>query len=138
MALYSLLYFYWSSGQHSITKASTLPRRLAYSKKLSAILMKIYYAAGLKEIAKSSGYHGSTLTSVEQCSNFKRTHYFLLQAWEALYREMFHTYLNSSSHAITADTICILLSSIQQKKPPQHAMKRICELVKDSHTYGII
>ena len=44
------------------------------------------------------------------------------------------TYLNNSSHATAADASCILLSSIQQKKPPQHAMKRICELVKDSHT----
>ena len=104
-------------------------------KNFQPILMKVYYAAGLKEIAKNSGYHGSTLTSVEQCSNFKRTHYFLLQAWEALYREMFHTYLNSSSHTITTDASCILLSSIQEKKPLQHAMKRIRELVKDSHTY---
>ena len=103
-------------------------------KNFQPILMKIYYAAGLREMAKNSGYHGSTLKSVEQCSNFKRTHYFLLQAWEALYREMFHTYLNSSSQTITDDASCILLSSIQQKKPPQHAMKRICELVKDSHT----
>ena len=92
-------------------------------KNFQPILMKVYYAAGLREMAKNSGYHGSTLKSVEQCSNFKRTHYFLLQAWEALYSEMFHTYLNSSSHATAADASCILLSSIQQKKPPQHAMK---------------
>ena len=47
---------------------------------------------------------------------------------------MFHTYLNSSSQTIADDASCILMSSIQQKKPPQHAMKRICKLVKDSHT----
>ena len=94
--------------------------------------MRIYYAAGLKEIASNAGYHGSTLKSIEQCSNFKRMHYiyFLMQAWEVLYREMLHTYLSSSSNTITMDASCILLSSIQEKRSPQHMVKRTSELVK--------
>ena len=85
--------------------------------------MKIYYVTGLKEIASNAGYHGSTLKSIEQCSNFKCMHYFLMQALEALYREMFHTYLNSSSNTITKDASSILLSSIQVKRSPQHMVK---------------
>ena len=101
-------------------------------KNYQPILMKVYYSAGLRELAKNSGYHGSTLKSVEQCSNFKRTHYFLLQAWEALYREMLHTYFANTRNTITKDAGCILLSSIQMKKSPKDVLKRIGELVEDS------
>ena len=54
-----------------------------------SVLMKVYYDAGIKELAESAGHRGETLTSIHRCSSFKRTHTFLLQAWEALYRHMF-------------------------------------------------
>ena len=44
------------------------------------VLMKVYYSAGLRELAKSCGHRGATLKSLESCTHFKRTHCFLLQA----------------------------------------------------------
>ena len=99
----------------ALQKLLIIPGDWHILKNYQPILMKIYYAAGLKEMASDAGYHGSTLKSIEQCSNFKRTHYFLMQAWEALYREMLHTYLSNSSNTITMDASCILLSSYKKR-----------------------
>lgn len=46
-------------------------------------LMKVYFHAGLKDLAKSSGY---PVAAIEACSRFKRTHSFILEVWEALLR----------------------------------------------------
>ena len=97
-------------------------------------MMKIYYTAGLRELAKNSSYHGSTLKSMEQYSNFKWTHNFLLQAWEALYREMVRIYITNTGTTICEDVSCILLTSIGLKKLPNDLLKRINDLINDTQT----
>lgn len=49
-------------------------------------LIKIYGDAGLVQLGKVAGYRWETLTSLVNCSNFRRTHAFLLQSFEAFYR----------------------------------------------------
>ncbi len=66
-------------------------------KNYQSVLMKVYYDAGLRELAEAAGFRGETLTSLSKCSNFKRTHHFLLQSWEALYRHMLSCYVTDSS-----------------------------------------
>ena len=39
-----------------------------------SVLMKVYYDAGLKDLAECSGHRGETLTSIKKCSSYKRTH----------------------------------------------------------------
>ena len=44
-------------------------------------IIKPYFDAGLKELAKAAGY---PTASIQVCGQFKRTHQFLLEVWEAL------------------------------------------------------
>ena len=45
------------------------------------------------ELAKACGHRGETLTALQKCTNFKRTHHFLLQAWQSLYRSMIMAFM---------------------------------------------
>lgn len=50
------------------------------------VLIKPYGDAGLISLAKVSGYRAETLKSLMSASNFRRTHLFLLQCFEAFYK----------------------------------------------------
>ena len=54
-------------------------------KNFQPVLMKVYFHVGLKDLAEQAGYKGSNLTALQTCSNFKHTHVFLLEVFEALY-----------------------------------------------------
>ena len=50
-------------------------------------IMQPYFDAGLKELARVSGY---PIAAIQTCSKFKRTHHFIVivEAWEAMYQVM--------------------------------------------------
>ena len=66
--------------------------RLASFKIFSRSPTKNLFDAGLSDLAKSSGYLPNSVGS-----NFKRTHHFLLEAWESLYRHFLTIFLKTQS-----------------------------------------
>ncbi len=60
-----------------------------------SVLMKIYYEAGLKDLAQCSGFRGETIKSLKNCTNFNRTHAFFLQSMEAFYRHFLQEFSSS-------------------------------------------
>ncbi len=76
--------------------------------------MKVYYHAGLNVMAEAAGYRGETISALQKCSNFKRTHQFLLQSWEALCRHMFSSFLTSQPAECSQGAAERLLMSVKQ------------------------
>lgn len=72
--------------------------------------MTMYYEAGLNILAMASGFQAETLKCVANASNFKRTHAFLMQVWEAFYGHFFRQYmLHYGSGALLASIRAQLL-----------------------------
>ena len=61
------------------------------------VFMKVYFDTGFKDLAIVSEFRAETLSSLANASKFKRTHAFLLQVWEALYRHILDQYLSHCS-----------------------------------------
>ena len=49
-------------------------------KNFQPVLSKVYYEVGLKQLAMASCFRGETLTSLEKCTHFKKSHRFMLQS----------------------------------------------------------
>lgn len=76
-------------------------------KNLQPVLIKIYFDAGFKQLANVSGHKGDTLKALSSCFNFKRTHRFLLESWEALYLYMYEKLLKAYSHSQEVQTTMV-------------------------------
>ncbi|CAG2237374.1 unnamed protein product [Mytilus edulis] len=67
-------------------------------KNTQPVLLKAYFDAGLKDIAKLTHKEDGLLTILQQCTNFRKTHLFLLDMWESFYSSQllsFFDYRNS-------------------------------------------
>lgn len=56
-------------------------------------IIKAYADAGLVTLGEATQHRSETLTSLIQCTNFRRTHNFFIQAMEAFYRFFLSFYL---------------------------------------------
>ena len=81
-------------------------------KNYQEVLLKIYFDAGLHDLAKASGYQPNSIGS-----NFTRTHYFLLEVWESIYHLLFSLVLSDE-----APQVCFRLDKMFSfiKKARQH------------------
>ena len=79
-------------------------------------LMKPYADASLVTLAKVAGHRAETLTSLIQASSFRRTHEFLLQSFNALYRFFMSLYMKhmTDSQQIQGQLDELMSSLIQQ------------------------
>ena len=73
------------------------------------VLLKIYGEAGLLQLAKVGGHRAETLKSLAQASHFKRTHHFIFQSFEAMYRFFLRTYFESNSSQMQIITTTAIL-----------------------------
>ena len=88
----------YGSGLHNVL---LFPGDWHILKNYQEVFIKIYFDAGVKEMAKTSGFRGESLTSLSRCSNFKRIRDFLIQAWEELYRQILKVSLSQQTSSDT-------------------------------------
>uniref|UniRef100_A0A1X7UL74 Uncharacterized protein n=2 Tax=Amphimedon queenslandica TaxID=400682 RepID=A0A1X7UL74_AMPQE len=84
-----------------------------YGKEMTTLL--IY--PGLKELAEAAGFKGATLKALQNCSNFKHSHHFLLQTWESLYRVMLQQFLIDKPNVMGDISIIIKESELRNDTP---------------------
>ncbi|CAC5380287.1 unnamed protein product [Mytilus coruscus] len=65
-------------------------------KNVLPIFVKIYFNAGLKQLA-TKHHHGATLKVLTECSKFAITHRFFIQAWEAVMRHQVKSFFEYKS-----------------------------------------
>ena len=86
-------------------------------KNYQKVLMKIYWHAGLKNMAERAGMKTKILNSLEKCGNFQRTHNFLIQSFHAILRcqiDAFFENLSADAYTCHLDFLEILSSKIEK------------------------
>ena len=95
-------------------------------------IMKPYFDAGLRELARVAGY---PTAAIKSCGQFKRTHYFLMEVWEAVYRSIMCIYFSrnqSTSDGLQQSIVENLIKLQQTSKSEFHHAHNtyIAELMK--------
>ena len=103
-------------------------------KNFQEVLFKIFWDAGLKDVAKMS-HKSSTLQSLASCSNFKRNHRFLIQVHEAVYMcqwQSFLEYRSGQEECVSNDEFKNSVSNVVSKLIHKHGKYHGIEEFKDA------
>ena len=73
-------------------------------KNFQEVIMKIYWDAGLKDLAKKTHFN-MNLSKLQTCGNFKKTHRFLMQSYEAIYMLQLKIFLSQRTSGTTECTL---------------------------------
>ena len=100
-------------------------------------LMKAYYDAGLKALAKAAGY---PLAAIQSSSQFKRSHNFILEAWEAIYKVMLKCHMEARDTEISTrpsllEDIASNLQSLSETDVPCEFNKTLLTLAATTGNY---
>lgn len=105
-------------------------------KNYQEVLMKIYYDAGLHELAVASGYPPN---SIKNCTIFSRTHDFLSEAWESFYQHFLTLFLqnvynpdsSTTEHRDVLAHVSQWLQSFPTATTEQQCHRNLQELLSD-------
>ncbi len=98
-------------------------------KNYQEVLIKVYFDAGLSDLARASGYNPNGIGK-----NFKRTHHFLLETWEAMYRNFFSLFLKHSGQKSSQDFLEYVsswLRSFPTSQKQHQCLRNLRELLDD-------
>ncbi len=102
-----------------------------FLKNYQEVLIKIYFDAGLSDLARSSGYLPRSIGT-----NFKRTHRFLLEAWEALYRVLLRYFLSKQAPSEFLQQVSALLQNFPPSENQANAHRNLNELIETIREIG--
>ena len=102
-------------------------------------LMKAYFDGGLSSLAQAAGY---PTKQIKNCGQFKRTHQFLMEAWEATYRAMLNCFIDNE-YTQHHDLQAKILKTMERTKDLTDKQLRetfnngIHQLQKDTDTFSL-
>ena len=100
------------------------------------VLMKIYWHAGLKNMAENAGNKRKILNSLEKCGNFQRTHNFLIQSFHAILRCQIDAFFESLSadtdkhHSAFLHALSLMFETISKSKSSHEQIEAFNEIQK--------
>ena len=103
-------------------------------KNVLPIFIKIYFDAGLKQLA-TKHHHGATLKVLTECSKFAVSHRFFVQSWEAILRHQINSFLLFKSAGESFEmNLTGILSNILSNTTEEsdisigdHVFEKVCE-----------
>lgn len=103
-----------------------------FLKNYQQVLLKIYFDAGLSDLAKSSGYQPKAIGS-----NFKRNHNLLLETWESLYRYFLSIFLKNKAPSEFLRCASQWIKSFPVLQDQQSTNRNLTQMLEDlSDIYG--